>query len=199
MGKMKEIPIKTRAGLFLKLDDDVAEKIGHWGWYITNSGYVDSHEAGSGTPGRNVRCGRTVIYIVTGQWPPADMHVDHINHDKLDNQISNLRVVSGTLNSRNRLPREGTTSRYKGVHLNKHGSWSARVGVTVDDKFFRICAAATKDERIAAMAYDCIAHKIGGFLLPNFPDMPFDEKWAAIGEGQREQILHSLELMGNSE
>lgn len=51
--------------------------------------------------------------------PPPGTEVDHINGDVLDNRRSNLRVVSGTINSQNLRPRSGGTSAFRGVAWHK--------------------------------------------------------------------------------
>ena len=43
--------------------------------------------------------------------------VDHINNNKLDNRIENLRIVNRTINSHNRISK----NKYKGVYKTKNG------------------------------------------------------------------------------
>jgi hypothetical protein len=197
---MPLISIKSRPGKFIKLDEEVAEKIGGWGWQLLPNGYVRAHLPGSGSTlstGKQVYLSRAVIWAVTGEWPPSDMEVDHLNHDKLDNRMCNLRVINSSLNKRNQLIRTGGQSKYKGVFFNKRrGTYGAYVGVREKGILKRGYATTTKDEEEAARCYDCMAYKIGGFLVYNFPDESFEEKWERIGECQRRQIMHSLEKNG---
>jgi hypothetical protein len=147
--------------------------------------------------GRTVYLSRAVIWAVTGEWPPAGMDVDHINHDKLDNRMSNLRVVPKSLNSRNMTVERRRISKYKGVRfIRPNNSWAAQVGARIEGVDKRIMGLNTKDEEEAARCYDCITHLIGGFMLSNFPDESFEEKWERIGVRQRVQIKHSLEKNG---
>lgn len=43
---------------------------------------------------------RMAWFYVHGEWPKGQ--IDHINHDRKDNRIANLRVVDNTENHRNR-------------------------------------------------------------------------------------------------
>jgi hypothetical protein len=56
------------------------------------------------------------------------IQIDHINGDKADNRISNLRLATPCENAQNR-PRNVTNrSGYKGVHWSSlHGMWRARI------------------------------------------------------------------------
>lgn len=69
---------------------------------------------------------RVVWAIVHGQWPDED--VDHINGDRADNRISNLRAANRTQNNMNSGRRSDNTSGYRGVYFSKQqGQWHARV------------------------------------------------------------------------
>lgn len=43
--------------------------------------------------------GNVVWLLVTGNWPPPGLVVDHINHDATDNRIENLRLLSAANNA----------------------------------------------------------------------------------------------------
>lgn len=60
---------------------------------------------------------------------PKGMHVDHINGNKSDNRITNLRLVSPSQNAQNRYgAAKGTLSNVKGVGWNKRsGKWVAQI------------------------------------------------------------------------
>jgi hypothetical protein len=51
--------------------------------------------------------------------PDRHACVDHIDHDKNNNDVTNLRWCSSSQNSMNRSKRSNTTSTYKGVYYDK--------------------------------------------------------------------------------
>lgn len=56
------------------------------------------------------------------------LEIDHINHDTLDNQLHNLRVITHSNNMINRRHLVGTTSIYKGVCWDKSRlKWEAYI------------------------------------------------------------------------
>ncbi len=63
-----------------------------------------------------------------GEFP--DGEIDHINHDRFDNRISNLRIVSREDNCRNMSKSKANTSGTTGVNWHKHQKrWVARIHV----------------------------------------------------------------------
>ena len=54
------------------------------------------------------------------------MHIDHINHNGLDNRKENLRICTNRQNSRNRKASKRNTSGIKGVSRHKlSNKWQA--------------------------------------------------------------------------
>ena len=90
--------------------------------------------------------------------------VDHIDGDKLNNHVDNLRWATNSENQINSPPCDGpkrkTTSKYKGV--NRYGltkkSW--RAYLNMDGK--RVCIGSYKTEKAAARAYNKEARKLHG-------------------------------------
>lgn len=76
--------------------------------------------------GKKYYAHRLAWFYVHGVWPPAE--VDHVNEDRVDNRLSNLRLATHSENNRHRGKTKRNTSGYKGVALNKrYGLWVARI------------------------------------------------------------------------
>lgn len=59
---------------------------------------------------------------------PRGKEIDHINMEKLDNRVSNMRIASRKQNSFNKRRYANNKSGYKGVYWNsERGVWQARV------------------------------------------------------------------------
>jgi hypothetical protein len=64
--------------------------------------------------------------IVHNEWPNGQ--IDHINGDRLDNRICNLRVVTQQQNALNRVLYKNNSSGFKGVHWNaRRDKWCAQI------------------------------------------------------------------------
>jgi hypothetical protein len=70
---------------------------------------------------------RLIWAMTYGEWP--DGEIDHINGNRADNRISNLRVVSRSGNMRNTAARSDNTSGEPAIVWHKGGKkWMVRVG-----------------------------------------------------------------------
>lgn len=71
---------------------------------------------------------RLAWFIIHGKLPEGE--IDHINHDRLDNRIANLRDVSSCINMRNRPMPKNNTSGVCGVRwYNSTQKWRAEVSL----------------------------------------------------------------------
>lgn len=143
------------------LDASEYEKLKHIHFGLSTSGYA--------------RCSTHPVTGVTGLYYLHRLLlctpeiVDHINRNRLDNRLSNLRSVNAKESVSNTgKRRSGNTSRFKGVFKNKNNRYS--VQITHHGKVLSL--GSFKDEIDAALAYDKKAFELNGdkaFL--NLPEM----------------------------
>jgi hypothetical protein len=189
---MAQIEIKSRKGTFFTIPDEVEEAAKGYSWCVNNKGYVRACEKGR-KPRKFIYLHRLVYETMTGKKIEKGMQIDHINHDKLDNSMENLRVVTNSGNQRNKSKHEGASSQFHGVFWdNASQKWYADAGVRIDGKLYHILSSRTPDEVLAAKCADCIRDLVGGWVPRNYPERIFLDKWKEIGEKQRRQIFHSM-------
>ena len=76
--------------------------------------------------GREYKAHRLAWFYVWGEWPTL---LDHINRDRSDNRLCNLRVATPSLNALNKTPAKLSTSGVRGVHFDHRGGrWVAYIG-----------------------------------------------------------------------
>ncbi|MGE1562170.1 HNH endonuclease [Pantoea septica] len=94
-------------------------------------------------------------------------HVDHIDGDKKNNRIENLRLCTHNQNQHNQGIRATNTSGYKGVSFMKAiNKWHAQI--CCNSKVMHLGSYENKED--AAHAYDQAAMKFHGeFAWTNFP------------------------------
>lgn len=149
----RRIPLTK--GQFALVDDADYDWLMQWKWCYAAVGYAVSRIQGR------------VVYmhrLIAGS--PQGMEIDHVDHDKLNNCRSNLRIATRAQNNGNRLKQPNTTSRYKGVAWYKaQGRWRAMIHR--DDR--PIFLGYFDDEIEAARAYDRAARELfGDFAKTNF-------------------------------
>jgi hypothetical protein len=92
-----------------------------------------------------------IIWTMTNGEIPDDMVIDHINGNALDNRISNLRVVTPSINSRNRKVGKNNTSGKTGVYYYKpKEKWRAHIFTGNTKHALVLGTFDTKEEAIAA-------------------------------------------------
>ena len=75
---------------------------------------------------RGYKAHRLAWLHVYGEWPKEQL--DHINRNRSDNRIANLREVTNKQNQQNRSKSSNNTSGHQGVHWDKRDSkWRARI------------------------------------------------------------------------
>lgn len=88
---------------------------------VDHKGYLRTQVAG-----KPVLCHRLAWLMHYGSWPQGE--IDHINGDRQDNRISNLRVCTHQQNNHNQPLRKTNTSGVKGVYWHaKQRKWRGQV------------------------------------------------------------------------
>lgn len=139
---MKQIPLNGKR--FALVDDEDFETIGKFKWYVANG-------RGNQYPRRNKAVVNGTISMHREIMGFPDGHVDHIDGNIFNNQKSNLRIATRSLNMANSNPKKNNTSGYKGVTYHKEGhKWQA--AITVNRHTYYLGLFITTRE--AAVAYN---------------------------------------------
>ena len=91
----------------------------------------------------------------TGTWPTED--IDHINGDRADNRIENLRVVDRSFNLLGRTGYKNNSTGTRGVHRMASGRYHAHIGL--NGKRGNIGYFGTLEEAVAARESMYLKHK----------------------------------------
>jgi hypothetical protein len=105
-------------------------KAGDRAGYIQSRGYVAMNVGG-----KQYLAHRLAWRLTHGDWPKAD--IDHINGDKTDNRLCNLRDVNRQTNTENvRKARTNSASGLLGAYFNKKkAKWFASITTSGRSKF----------------------------------------------------------------
>ena len=102
---------------------------------------------------------RVAWFLHYGEWPPEDMQIGHINGDRADNRICNLRLATRSQNMANARHQRNSRSPYKGVTYNSRANpsnpWMAQIQLDGKTKYLGLFATAEEAHqayRAAALA-----------------------------------------------
>jgi uncharacterized protein YegP (UPF0339 family) len=145
---MKLIPISGIHGKdkYIKVDDEDYDELSKYTWHINNRGYAYRNQ-------KIVFAHRQIMDT------PEDKVVDHVNHDTLDNQKTNLRNCTQLENTANNYMSSTNSSGYKGVYRDKRGKYRAQI--RYNNKRIWIGYYDTAEE--AGEAYNKKAFELRGF------------------------------------
>lgn len=155
---MKQIPLTK--GRFATVDDDKYDELAKYKWRVDGAGYASrvatKQERKAGST-REISMARYLLGVSSVEL------CDHINRDKLDNRLENLRKATSTQNIINAAIRSDNTSGYRGVSKDMCScktpcKWIAKIGAW--GKVQHIGIYNTKEE--AAIAYNRRAVELFG-------------------------------------
>jgi hypothetical protein len=156
--------IQLTKGLSTIVDDEDHEYLNQWKWYCSKDGYVRRSEH-HWTPGGKdkvitIRMHRQILGIKNPY-----IQSDHINHNRLDNRKSNLRICTNNENCKNASKHRDAKSKFIGVIWYKN-KWIARVRCN----YIEVYRKVFNNEIEAALARDGAAKLYHGeFANLNFP------------------------------
>lgn len=127
-------------------------KAGQIAGTVNPNGYISIYIGGA-TRGRRMVAHRIAWMCVHGVWPDGD--IDHINRDRRDNRISNLRVATRSQNRANSASSSKNVSGFTGVMFDKR--WKKWTAFIRSNK--RYYFLGRHDEKECAIAVRSIADK----------------------------------------
>lgn len=142
----------TSKGEEFYFDKENLELVSQYTWCIHHKGYVMTKDYKNQF--KDLRLHRLIFNLNNPK-----LHVDHINHNKIDNRKSNLRICSNAENMRNKRLISTNKSGYKGVCWNKiKKKWISQIKVNQTQMYLGTFA----DKKEAAQAYNEAALKYFG-------------------------------------
>lgn len=147
---MKEIKLANDRGVAL-VDDDDYEMLNQYKWRLNNRYIITNIKI------NNKWINKSIHRLIMNE--PKEMYVDHIDHNSLNNQKFNLRIVTNSQNQMNRKKSKVSSSNFKGVYWYKRDKkW--RAYITTNKKNYYL--GVFKDEVNAAIAYNNKAKELHG-------------------------------------
>lgn len=105
-----------------------------------------------------------IIYEAYYGTIPEKMQIDHIDNDKSNNHISNLRLCSNSENSFNKKIRLNNTTGYKNIQLTKNNTYKVKISKnnkTVYSKRFKTLEEAIENRDIQLVLIHGEFHNLG--------------------------------------
>lgn len=105
-----------------------------------NKGYLRAHYLN-----KDLKVHKICWYLFYGEWP--SLQIDHINGNKSDNRINNLRLATNQENCSNRFGNKNNKLNVLGVHQLKSGNYRVNIyhkGIKYDLGVFNLLEDAKK-------------------------------------------------------
>jgi hypothetical protein len=186
--------VRPLAGLEKVLRYDANTGLLYWTTYIyriKKPGDLAGHQNASGYieirfDRKNYQGHRVAWYLHTGE-DPGTLQVEHVDTNRSNNKIDNLRLASSAQNSWNKGKKTGTTSKYKGVAFYaRYGKWMSQIranGKTTHLGYFT-------DELEAHRAYCLAAVEMHGEFANFGENSPFNPTDRQFGVTPAEWHTH---------
>jgi len=118
----KNLSYDSETGEFTRIKSNTnCVKIGDRAGSVAKNGYIEISVCS-----HRYYAHRLAWFYTFEEWPSE---VDHINRNRSDNRICNLRTVTHEENMKNTTKRTDNTSGYTGIARDKRtGKWIARIG-----------------------------------------------------------------------
>jgi len=101
-----------------------------------------------------------ILYYMYHNTIDINLEIDHINHNKQDNSISNLRLVTSLVNNNNKQNYNNNTTGTRGIYWHKvNKKWQASIGHNKKNVFigsFNNFDDAVKARKYAELQYSLI-------------------------------------------
>jgi hypothetical protein len=122
-----KVPLRARTGevrAYALVDAEMAVEALAYRWCLLGAGYACRKSPRfAGKQGIIILLHRQLLEVLGD----TSVHVDHINGDKLDNRLRNLRTVPIGANAQNKNFCTAGTSRFRGVYwYRRTGAWQAQ-------------------------------------------------------------------------
>lgn len=159
--------LQSENGKEILVDDDIYLLVSRYAWNVYKYGNEKYYAV---LKSDIIYMHRFIMEHVTNKPLKRNEIVDHIDNNGLNNQVSNLRIVSASHNHLNSKKYTNSKSDYIGVHYNKRYAAPYRIKIMVDGKNIH-SNRGYYDPVEAAEARDLLAVKYAGeHCSLNFPD-----------------------------
>ncbi len=183
---MKLIPLTQ--GYFAEVSDEDYDFINQWKWTVKNQRgrlYAVRQEfTGNRYSDGSKKYKLISMHRVLFNLFDKNILIDHKDRNGLNNKRDNIRMATNKENCRNSKSREGSTSKYLGVCINKSNyvnksagkecaylSYIAYIKIDGHQKYLGSFSYSKEGELMAAKAYDIAAKKyFGEFANLNFKE-----------------------------
>lgn len=150
--------IELSQGKFAKVDDEMYDELNKFKWTFHTAGYAYRHKRNENHKIEVVLMHRCIMELFGHDL--TNLCIDHIDGDKLNNCVSNLRVVTWLQNQLNRKKSNNNkSSKYKGVCWDKsRKKWTVHIQLHQKQKHL----GRYEDEWEAACVYNKYAKEMFG-------------------------------------